>query len=135
MSSAEEEDAEAVMAGSEDEPEDVKPAAPQVVQSVESYLEGEYIEPDWQPPKPSTHSQRDKVTTRYLTKYEKARVLGARALQIARNAPLQVDPCGETDALTLAEMELKAGRLPFTLRRYLPDGSFEDWPVHQLALE
>jgi len=133
--SSEEEEVEAVMAGSEDEPEEIRPTTIQVTQTVDSSLEGEYLEPEWQPPKAQTHAHRDKVTTRYLTKYERARVLGARALQIAKNAPLQVDPCGETDALTLAEMELQAGKLPFILRRYLPDGSFEDWPVSQLALE
>ena len=34
-------------------------------------------------------SQR--ITTRYMTKYEKARVLGTRALQISMNAPVMVD--------------------------------------------
>ena len=32
-----------------------------------------------------------RITTRYMTKYEKARVLGTRALQISMNAPVMVD--------------------------------------------
>jgi len=33
----------------------------------------------------------ERITTRYLTKYERARVLGTRALQISMNAPVMVD--------------------------------------------
>ncbi len=34
---------------------------------------------------------QERITTRYLTKYERARVLGTRALQISMNAPVMVD--------------------------------------------
>ena len=37
-----------------------------------------------------------RITTRYMTKYERARVLGTRALQISMNAPVMVDIAGET---------------------------------------
>ena len=37
-----------------------------------------------------------RITTRYLTKYEKARVLGTRALQLSMNAPPMVEVEGET---------------------------------------
>ena len=47
-----------------------------------------------------------------MTKYEKARILGTRALQISKNAPLMVDPGDETDPYRLAEMELSSNRLP-----------------------
>lgn len=39
------------------------------------------------------------MTTPYMTKYERARVLGTRALQISLNAPVMVDLDGETDPL------------------------------------
>lgn len=39
---------------------------------------------------------RETITTRYLTKYEKARVLGTRALQISMNAPVMVEVGNET---------------------------------------
>ena len=137
MSSKEEDSAEDIVQGSEEEPEAMGLAVqvPASRRAVNSSVEGEYVEPAWSPAPVQPQTAREHVTTRYLTKYERARVLGARALQISRNAPLQVDPTGETDSLALAEMELKAGRLPFTIRRYLPDGSFEDWPVNQLLLE
>lgn len=47
------------------------------------------------PPEPST---RETITTRYLTKYEKARVLGTRALQISMNAPVMTEVGTETGA-------------------------------------
>ena len=77
----------------------------------------------------------DKITAPFLTKYEKARVIGVRAVQISKNAPLYYN-IGENnscnDPISIAEKELKEGRIPFIIRRYLPDGSFEDWKLSQL---
>jgi DNA-directed RNA polymerase I, II, and III subunit RPABC2 len=75
-----------------------------------------------------------RVTTPYMTKYERARVLGTRALQIAMCAPLMVEPDGETDPLQIAMRELKEKKIPMIIRRYLPDGSFEDWSIDELIL-
>ena len=76
------------------------------------------------------------VTTPYLTKYERARVLGTRAMQISRNAPVfvELEP-HETDPLVIARKELRERKVPFIIRRYLPDGTFEDWPISQLIIE
>ena len=41
-----------------------------------------------------------RTTTKFMTKYERARVLGTRALQISMNAPVMVDTKGESDART-----------------------------------
>lgn len=78
-------------------------------------------------------SQR--ITTKYLTKYERARVLGTRALQISMNAPIMVDLDGETDPLKIAEKELRERKIPIIIRRYLPDGSHEDWKVDELIVD
>ncbi|CAD6220069.1 unnamed protein product [Miscanthus lutarioriparius] len=74
-------------------------------------------------------------TTKYMTKYERARILGTRALQISMNAPVMVELEGETDPLEIAMKELRARKIPFTIRRYLPDGSYEDWSVDELIVE
>lgn len=55
-------------------------------------------------------------------RYERARVLGTRALQISMNAPVMVQLDGETDPLEIAMKELRDKKIPFTIRRYLPDG-------------
>ncbi len=61
-----------------------------------------------------------------LTKYETARVLGARALQIAMNAPLLIKISQEDlekikfDALKIAETELKSDVLPISIKKPFP---------------
>lgn len=74
-------------------------------------------------------SQKDKkipndqrTTTPFMTKYERARILGTRALQISMNAPVLVDLEGETDPLQIAIKELREKKIPLIVRRYLPDG-------------
>jgi DNA-directed RNA polymerase I, II, and III subunit RPABC2 len=79
---------------------------------------------------------KEKITTRFLTKYEKARIIGARALQISKNAPIMVEPeQGEWDPLKIAEKELLERKIPFIIRRYLPDGSYEDWRLDELIFD
>lgn len=82
---------------------------------------------------PIAPSQR--ITSPYMTKYERARVLGTRALQISMNAPVMVELEGETDPLQIAMKELKAKKIPIVVRRYLPDGSYEDWSIDDLIVE
>ncbi|KAJ4749434.1 hypothetical protein LUZ62_083839 [Rhynchospora pubera] len=78
---------------------------------------------------------RVRKTSKYMTKYERARILGTRALQISMNAPVMVELEGETDPLEIAMKELRERKIPFTIRRYLPDGSYEDWGVDELIVE
>jgi len=79
---------------------------------------------------------KEKITTRFLTKYEKARIIGARALQISKNAPVMIEPeQGEWDPLKIAEKELLERKIPFIIRRYLPDGSYEDWRIDELIFD
>ena len=75
-----------------------------------------------------------RITTPYLTKYERARVLGTRALQIAMCAPVMVELEGLTDPLRIAMKELKARKIPIIIRRFLPDGSYEDWSINELII-
>ncbi|PKY04873.1 DNA-directed RNA polymerase I, II, and III subunit Rpb6 [Aspergillus campestris IBT 28561] len=74
----------------------------------------------------------ERTTTPYMTKYERARVLGTRALQISMNAPVLVDLEGETDPLQIAIKELNQKKIPLIVRRYLPDGYYEDWTCEEL---
>lgn len=75
-----------------------------------------------------------RITTPFMTKYERARVLGTRALQISMCAPIMVELENETDPLQIAMKELKAKKIPLIIRRYLPDGSFEDWSIDELII-
>lgn len=58
-------------------------------------------------------------------------MLGTRALQISMNAPVMVDIAGETDPLQIARKELLEKKIPMIIRRYLPDGSYEDWNLDE----
>mmetsp|Transcript_24582 Transcript_24582/g.55956 ORF Transcript_24582/g.55956 Transcript_24582/m.55956 type:complete len:146 (+) Transcript_24582:192-629(+) len=78
--------------------------------------------------------KEERTTTPYMTKYERARVLGTRALQISMNAPVMVDLEGESDPLQIALKELRHRKIPITIRRFLPDGSYEDWNVDELII-
>ena len=52
------------------------------------------------------------------TRYEKARIIGARALQIAMGAPILIErPKDLYDPIEIAKMEFEAGVLPITVRR------------------
>lgn len=74
----------------------------------------------------------ERVTRPWLTKYERTRIIGTRATQIAMGAPPMVELLDETDPLRIAEKELKEYKVPLVIRRYLPDGSFEDWTVAEM---
>jgi DNA-directed RNA polymerase subunit K/omega len=58
----------------------------------------------------------------YLTKFERCRVLGERATQIANGAPVTVDVTGINHPLEMAEMELNARTIPITITRTYPNG-------------
>jgi len=71
-----------------------------------------------------------------LTKYEKSRIVGARALQISLGAPVPVQlPAGVVDPLTIAEVELKMNVLPITVRRKLPGNRYLNISLSKLAKE
>lgn len=100
------------------------------IQAVDDDGQMEILPADTHQPTPP----QKRITTPYMTKYERARVLGTRALQIAMCAPVMVELEGETDPLVIAMKELKAKKIPIIIRRYLPDGSFEDWGIEELIM-
>jgi DNA-directed RNA polymerase I, II, and III subunit RPABC2 len=62
-----------------------------------------------------------------LTRFERARIVGARALQISLGAPILVElPPSVTDPIDIALRELREDVLPMTLRRVLPDNTYQD---------
>ncbi|MCJ7722092.1 DNA-directed RNA polymerase subunit K [Candidatus Bathyarchaeota archaeon] len=70
-----------------------------------------------------------------LTRFERARIVGARALQIAMGAPILVEP-PKTRAgpIDIALVELKSGTLPITIRRTLPNEEYQDIPLKWLII-
>jgi DNA-directed RNA polymerase I, II, and III subunit RPABC2 len=74
-------------------------------------------------------------TVPFLTKYERARILGLRAKQLAHGAdPLIEVPEQMIRGETIAVEELRQGRLPYIIRRPLPHGGNEYWKVADLEM-
>jgi DNA-directed RNA polymerases I, II, and III subunit RPABC2 len=77
-----------------------------------------------------------------ITRFEKARIVGARSLQISMGAPilLELDESlasggtGLNSPIEIALKELAEGILPMTIRRTLPDGTFQDIPLKWLMV-
>ncbi|HML03312.1 MAG TPA: DNA-directed RNA polymerase subunit K [Candidatus Bathyarchaeia archaeon] len=68
-----------------------------------------------------------------LTRFERARIVGARALQIAMGAPILIDPKTQlANTIDIALEELKGNLLPITIRRTLPNGTYQDIPLKWL---
>ncbi|TXT59320.1 MAG: DNA-directed RNA polymerase subunit K [Promethearchaeota archaeon] len=78
-----------------------------------------------------------KIGPIFLTRYEKARIVGARALQISFGAPILVEkPKDVIDPIKIAQLELKSGILPLTIRREHPTShEFQDIPINKLILK
>ena len=74
-------------------------------------------------------------TIPFLTKYEKARILGQRAKQIETGAkPFINVPENVIDGYVIAELELQQKRIPFIIRRPIPGGAFEYWNIRDLEM-
>ncbi len=79
---------------------------------------------------------KERETSRFLTKYEKAKILGERAIQISNGAKVMVEvEKGVWDPMIIAEKELREKKIEYIVRRYLPDGSYEDWELNELIFD
>jgi DNA-directed RNA polymerase subunit K/omega len=75
------------------------------------------------------------VTIPLLTKYERARIIGMRTVQLNNGAtPLVEVPDTLIDNAIIAEKELMAKKIPFILCRPLPNGSKEYWKLEDLEI-
>ena len=80
-------------------------------------------------------SSRDKliqveIGPKKLTRFEKAKVVSARALQIAMGAPVLIDISKKSiSPIDIALLEIQEGVLPISISRSLPDGSTQNIPL------
>ena len=67
-----------------------------------------------------------------LTRFEKARIMGARALQLSLGAPVFIEiPKNATTSLEIAMEELKLRVIPIVIKRTLPNGDYQILPLEQ----
>ena len=65
-----------------------------------------------------------------LTRFEKARIMGARALQLSLGAPVFIEiPKNATTSLEIAMEELNQRVIPIVIRRTLPNSDYQNIPI------
>lgn len=70
-----------------------------------------------------------------ITRFEKARIIGARSLQLALGAPPFIKVTTSMhNPIDIAISELDQKVLPINIRRTLPDGQYEDIPLDVLTI-
>ena len=77
-------------------------------------------------------SDRDHIITGpiTLTRFEKARIMGARALQLSLGAPVFIEiPKNATTSLEIAMEELKQRVIPIVIKRTLPNQDYQNIPL------
>lgn len=71
----------------------------------------------------------------FLTNFERTKIIGLRANQISKGSvPFISVPKHITDVRDIARLELEQKRLPFIIKRPLPNGSFEYWRLADLLI-
>jgi len=78
--------------------------------------------------------ERVRIGPPYLTRYERARIIGIRAFQLEFGIPPLVPPekVGSTDPLAIARYEVDNGVLPLSVYRYIPGGASQAIPLKVL---
>lgn len=70
-----------------------------------------------------------------LTRFEKARITGARSLQLSLGAPSLISVSPDIrDSISLAIAEIDSKALPISIRRILPNGLYQDIPIDWMKL-
>ena len=88
----------------------------------------------------SLPSMGDKVDTNhktypFLTQYERTKIIGMRANQLSKGSvPFIAVPPYVTDVQEIARLELEKKRLPYIIKRPLPNGTYEYWRLADLLI-
>ncbi len=92
-----------------------------------------YAEPDFSLTEISPNDRQVLIGPTHVTRFEKARITGARSLQLSLGAPsFIIVPPHLKDSVSLATAELLARALPISIRRVLPNGLYQDIPIDRL---
>jgi DNA-directed RNA polymerases I, II, and III subunit RPABC2 len=93
----------------------------------------EYDEADYILREISIQDKQILIGPKRLTRFEKARITGARSLQISFGAPLMIKADVKSrSSISLAIEELEKKALPISIRRTLPNGLYQDVPIEWL---
>lgn len=76
------------------------------------------------------------LTKNILSKYERVKILGLRSEQLQRGAEpyIEVDTSKEFNPREVATEELRQRKLPFMIKRTLPNGNEEYWRLDDMII-
>ena len=76
----------------------------------------------------------ERITHPILTKYERVRILGVRAKQIADGAKVMIKIKNKElmSSMEIAEIELKNKVTPFIIKRHINNNRYEHWKISEL---
>jgi DNA-directed RNA polymerase I, II, and III subunit RPABC2 len=84
---------------------------------------------------PTINADENHTTYPFLTIFEKTKVLGFRTNQLSQGSrPYVTVPEEVTDVQEIARLELYQKKLPYILKRPLPDGTYEYWRLADLMI-
>jgi DNA-directed RNA polymerase I, II, and III subunit RPABC2 len=113
--------------------EELEESKPQVPESLRKEEFVEYDESEFSLREIASEGQEILIGPKRLTRFEKARITGARSLQISYGAPLMIKGnVHERSSISLAIEELEKKALPISIRRTLPNGIYQDIPIEWL---
>jgi len=84
----------------------------------------------------NNYYKNSKQSSPYLTKYEKAKLLGVRAQMLSNGCPpMIIVPQNIVDTYSIALLEFEEDKIPLLIRRFLPNGNIEDWRLEDMVLK
>ena len=82
-----------------------------------------------------TYYSTNKITSPFLTKFERAKLLGIRSEMLSAVSPaLVVVPKNITSSYEIALLEFKQKKIPLMIKRFLPNGKSEYWRLEDLTI-
>ena len=77
----------------------------------------------------------DRITSNVLNRFDRAKVIGIRAQQIANGDEYFTDPGGLTSPIEIADKELMEGKCPIIIERVLHGNIVEHWPLREMIID
>ena len=77
--------------------------------------------------------KKERISRPFLNKFERTKILGVRTEQLASGAKPLIDIKDEKlSAFEIALKEFNEKKIPFIIRRHLPNDTYEDWKLKEL---
>lgn len=77
----------------------------------------------------------DRLITKLMTKYDRAKILANRVSQLKQQAKPMINGVEGLDEEVIAQLELESKMMPYILVKRLPNGDDEEWKVSEMTLK